>query len=84
MNPGELAAFPSGTGICHTFINNSEEDVLLFVGGERSKSNNRLFYPLHPSRKNDMPWSNWWNDIPLKKQGSHDGKPDKLRDLEKD
>ena len=32
MRPGDLAAFPAGTGICHCFINNSEQDVLLLEG----------------------------------------------------
>jgi len=27
----DLAAFPAGTGICHCFINNSEQDALLMV-----------------------------------------------------
>src|SRR5215471_21604286 len=37
MVAGDLAAFPAGTGICHCFINNSERDVLLLVGGETPK-----------------------------------------------
>ena len=34
MVAGDLAAFPAGTGICHCFINNSESEALLLVGGE--------------------------------------------------
>ena len=33
MKKGDLAAFPCGTGISHTFINHSDRDALLFVGG---------------------------------------------------
>src|SRR5262245_60315515 len=29
MVAGDLAAFPAGTGICHCFINNSEQEALL-------------------------------------------------------
>ena len=79
MTAGDLAAFPAGTGICHTIINNGERDAQLLVGGERTRSDNRIFYPLHPGRKDDMPWSHWWDDIPLRAQGPHDGLPDALR-----
>jgi len=75
MRAGDLAAFPAGTGICHTFLNNSGRDVTLLVGGERTKSDNRIYYPLHPGRQNDMPWSHWWDDILLREQGPHDGLP---------
>ena len=79
MRAGDLAAFPAGTGICHTFINNGERDATLLVGGERTRSDNRIYYPLHPGRQNDMPWSHWWRDIPVREQGPHDGLPDALR-----
>lgn len=42
MRPGDLAAFPAGTGTCHCFINNGEHDALLMVGGEASKRDNRI------------------------------------------
>jgi uncharacterized cupin superfamily protein len=79
MRPGDLAAFPSGTGICHCFINNSRRDVLLLVGGEASRRDSRIFYPLHPQRRGDMPWSAWWDDVPKRPQGPHDGMPNALR-----
>jgi uncharacterized cupin superfamily protein len=83
MTAGDLAAFPAGTGICHTFLNNGEREATLLVGGEASQPGNRLFYPLHPHRREDMPWSHWWDNIPLRPQGPHDGKPDALRDKER-
>jgi len=79
MRPGDLAAFPAGTGICHTFINDGDVEAKLLVGGERPKSDNRIFYPLHPQRRAQMPWSQWWDDIPERPQGAHDGLPDRLR-----
>jgi uncharacterized cupin superfamily protein len=75
MRPGDLAAFPSGTGICHTFINDGDHDALLLSGGEADKAENRIYYPLNPGRRNDMPWRRWWDDVPPRPQGSHDGKP---------
>ena len=75
MKAGDLAAFPSGTGICHTFINDGDRDALLLSGGEADKAGDRIYYPLHPGRRNDMPWSRWWDDVPQRARGPHDGKP---------
>ena len=79
MRPGDFAAFPAGTGICHCFINNSEHEVLLLVGGEAARRDSRIYYPLNPQRRNDMPWSEWWEDVPKHRLGPHDGMPDALR-----
>ena len=79
MRPGDLAAFPAGTGICHCFINNAEDDALLLVGGEATKPENRIYYPLNPSRRSDLKASDWWHDVPARDLGGHDGLPDRLR-----
>jgi uncharacterized cupin superfamily protein len=79
MRPGDFAAFPSGTGITHCFINNSKREALLMVGGQASRPDSRIYYPLHPQRRNDLPWSEWWEDVPKKQLGPHDGMPDALR-----
>ncbi|MEQ1571075.1 MAG: cupin domain-containing protein [Myxococcota bacterium] len=77
--PGDLAAFPAGTGIAHTFLNNGASDVVLLVGGEAAKPDSRITYPLHPSRRADLPWSAWWDDVPARPLGPHDGLPDARR-----
>lgn len=78
LNPGDAVGFPSGTGISHTFINNTEHDVRLLVVGERPKKENKIYYPLHPNRRE--PCKNfWWHDVPKHNHGSHDGLPDRLR-----
>jgi uncharacterized cupin superfamily protein len=79
MLPGDLAAFPSGTGICHCFINNTAQNALLLVGGEAAKPSNRIVYPLNPSRRTDLKAADWWHDAPPRKLGGHDGLPDLLR-----
>jgi uncharacterized cupin superfamily protein len=79
MRAGDLAAFPSGTGICHTFINNGAREATLLVGGDANKPDNRIFYPLHPQRRTDMPSSRWWDDAPQRPHGPHDARPDALR-----
>jgi len=75
MTTGDLAAFPAGTGICHTFLNDGERDALLLVGGERPKTTNRIFYPRNPERQGQVKPGEWWDDIPRAPQGSHDGRP---------
>jgi uncharacterized cupin superfamily protein len=79
MVAGDLAAFPAGTGICHCFINNSDREVLLLVGGEAPKPGSRIYYPLNPSRRADLKAADWWDDVPEHPQGSHDGLPDLMR-----
>jgi uncharacterized cupin superfamily protein len=79
MVAGDLAAFPAGTGICHCFINNTGREVLLLVGGEAAKPDNRIMYPLNPSRRADLHASQWWDDPPRRRLGAHDGLPDALR-----
>src|SRR5438128_2025079 len=44
MKAGDLAAFPAGTGICHTFLNNGDRDATLLVGGEAGKPDSRIHY----------------------------------------
>ena len=79
MVPGDFAAFPAGTGISHCFINNGTSDALLLVGGEPAKAENRIVYPLNPSRRADMKDSDWWHEAPQTPSGPHDGLPDALR-----
>lgn len=77
---GDFVAFPAGTGIAHTLINNSNEEVLLLVGGETSLGNNRLIYPLDPERNAQLQTTQrLWTDAPKQEMGAHDGLPDKLR-----
>ena len=79
MSSGDLAAFPVGTGISHCFINNSEQEVVLLVGGEAPKPGSRIYYPLNSSRRQDMPEQYWWSDVPYRELGGHDGLPDAQR-----
>ncbi len=70
---GDSVAFPAGTGICHTFMNNTDDEVRLVVVGEVNKTENRIRYPRneeYEATRQDR-WTNW-PDRPL---GPHDGKP---------
>jgi len=75
MEAGDFAAFPAGTGICHTFINDGDEDALLLVGGEASRRDSRVFYPRNPERHAQIGASRWWDEVPPRPQGPHDGRP---------
>jgi uncharacterized cupin superfamily protein/uncharacterized glyoxalase superfamily protein PhnB len=71
--PGDSVAFPAGTGICHTFMNNTGSEVRLLVVGESSKVENRIHYPLNPeyaAKRADR-----WTDPPVRALGPHDGHP---------
>ncbi len=75
LRAGDFVALPSGTGVCHTFLNDGDRDALLLSGGEADKPEGRIYYPLHPGRRDDMPAARWWDDVPRRPQGPHDGRP---------
>jgi len=77
LRPGDAVGFPAGTGIAHTFLNNTEEEVRLLVVGEKSKPENRIDYPRNPEQKARR--KDWWDNPPPRKRGDHDGMTDKVR-----
>ena len=78
LKPGDGVGFPAGTGIAHTFINNTTEEVRLLVVGDTNRKDNRCAYPLHPERSAVI-GEFYWKDAPAQELGLHDGIPDKLR-----
>ncbi|HXH29785.1 MAG TPA: GNAT family N-acetyltransferase [Bacteriovoracaceae bacterium] len=81
LRPGDFVAFPCGTGMAHTFINNSSLPVKLLVGGEARNPSNKIVYPLHPDRNRTMKeQEKFWDAAPTRVLGPHDGKPDLLRE----
>ena len=77
LRPGDAVGFPAGTGICHSFLNNTVGEVRLLVVGEKSKPENRVFYPRNPEQAATR--SDWWSDPPVRPMGDHDGLTDKVR-----
>ncbi len=75
LRPGDGAGFPSGTGIAHTFINNTTQDVRLLVVGEATRTRSRIDYPLNPKRNAEI-GERQWKDKPKQPLGPHDGLPD--------
>ena len=72
LAPGEVVAFPAGTGICHSFLNNTAKEFRLLVIGEASKAENRVHYPLN--REHERTRSDGWTDVTPRVLGGHDGK----------
>lgn len=80
LMPGDFVAFPAGTGIAHTFINNTDFVCQLLAGGEASRKGSKIYYPLHPARNHEIKSQDrLWEDAPERKLGPHDGLPDRGR-----
>ncbi len=79
VQPGDGVVFPAGTGLAHTFINNTDQEVRLLVAGEATRIRSRLHYPMHPARNAELAERHWKIDPP-RPLGPHDGMPDRLRD----
>lgn len=72
LKPGDAAAFPAGTGIAHTFINNSDAAVKLLIIGAGAEDD-QVSYPADPDWRHPQ---HPWDDPPKRPLGPHDGKPD--------
>jgi uncharacterized cupin superfamily protein len=73
LSPGDGVGFPPGTGISHSFLNNSETQVVLLVIGEPGKPHNKVFYPVNSEQQQRR--TDWWENPPPQKLGPHDGRP---------
>jgi len=76
LHPGDAVGFPAGTGLCHSFLNNTAREVHLLVVGEARKAENRVFYPRNPEQATRQ---DWWSDPPPRAMGDHDGLTDSFR-----
>jgi uncharacterized cupin superfamily protein len=73
LNPGDAVGFKAGTGVSHSFLNNSDATVRMIVAGDMPKPDNRVLYPVNPDRRPLR--DDWWEDAPTRPLGDHDGKP---------
>jgi len=60
-------------------INTGPREAVLLAGGPTPIAGSRIYYPLHPNRKGDLTWSEWWENVPKRRLGGHDGVPDAQR-----
>lgn len=82
LKPGDFVAFPSGTGIIHSFLNNSQTNVRMLVGGEANKTENKIIYPLNDERNLLMKTKErLWENAPIQVMGPHNGKPNQPSNL---
>lgn len=65
---------------CRGERGSTDSEVLLLVGGEAPKQGSRIYYPLNPSRRDDMDPMNWWSDVPKRELGPHDAMPTRRSD----
>ncbi len=72
LNAGDAVVFPSGTGVCHTFINKSEEECELLVFGEKGRPGHQFIYPFHGDLRENCV-EKWWDEWPKRSFGSHKG-----------
>lgn len=72
LEPGVCVGFPAGTGIAHTFINNSIDTVVMIVLGDRTKEENKCSFPINPELKEEYK-NIWWDNYPKQIFGPHDG-----------
>lgn len=79
LKTGDSVAFPAGTGVCHTFLNNTATEVRLLVIGEAAKDENRIRYPLNPAL--EAARTDAWTDWPERPIGPHDGRARKPDDI---
>lgn len=76
LSVGDAVGFPAGTGIAHSFLNDTSGPVRLLVVGEASKPHHRIHYPLNPERNEARAKSErHWHDAPPRALGPHDGRP---------
>lgn len=78
LKPGDFVALPAGTGIAHTFLNNSDSVVRLLVGGEATKKTNKIIYPLNDEQNLvKKTQEQLWENAPKHVMGPHNGLPDR-------
>lgn len=73
LRTGDSVAFPAGTGVSHTFINNTAREVRLLVVGEATRPENRIHYPMNEAYAAGLPER--WTDHAGARLGPHDGMP---------
>jgi uncharacterized cupin superfamily protein len=82
LRVGDCVGLPPGTGHAHTLLNNSEFVVKAIVVGEGHVEKDKIFYPKHPLRNDEMKEKgHFWENHPKNLQGDHDGITDKKRGL---
>lgn len=75
LKPGDAVGFKAGSGIAHTFINNSDSPARLMVIGDATRADNQVIYPKHPQRNLEI-GNLLWQSAPQRNIGPHSGIPE--------
>ena len=78
LAPGDGVGFPPGTGIAHSFLNNTADPVTLLVVGDVPLAHNKVVYPVDLDMKARR--QDWWDDAPPQPMGPHNGLPAKPKE----
>lgn len=82
LAPGDCVGLPPGAGHAHTLLNNSKSKVKALVMGDTHVSTDKILYPLHPARDDEMKEKGvFWDIHPENKMGEHDGQTDIKRGM---
>jgi uncharacterized cupin superfamily protein len=73
LAPGHGVGFPAGTGVAHSFLNNTNEPVMLLIVGDFPKPENLVLDPVNPEMQALR--TDWWDNAPRPALGPHDGIP---------
>lgn len=82
LGPGDCVGLPAGTGVAHTFLNNTSETIEMVVIGDRTKPGSKYIYPLNPELQVKHK-NSWWSDCPKQELGPHDGTIGNLNHVKK-
>jgi len=80
LKEGDGVALHSGTGMANAFLNNTDEEVHLFMFKEGSRFATKYYFPTDPvaiTRAESL--KKLWYDAPRRKLGPHDGFSDAKR-----
>jgi uncharacterized cupin superfamily protein len=81
LKEGDGVAFNDGTGIAHMIVNNTDEDVRLFVFGEATRLFSQFACPLSQDEATNehlRKLGKLWVDLPKHKLGPNSGRPGDL------
>ncbi|EQC51836.1 cupin domain protein [Bacteriovorax sp. DB6_IX] len=54
LEPFDAVDFKAGSGVAHTLINETQEDIFYLCAGECEPLNDKIYYPQHPARNEEM------------------------------
>jgi len=80
LKEGDGICFPARTGIAHSILNNTPNEVRLFVMSEAMRYLSKFAHPVDAAAgENLQKMGKLWTDAPSRKLGPHDGQTDAHR-----